>query len=116
MKKILYNKHIEDGKVAVLYSPGYGAGWWTWNSDYEFLIFDARLVKLVLENRLDEIDSKVKEILDEIHIDDDYRSVYTGGAEDLQIAWILKGEAFEIREYDGYESVIILSQETYLIA
>ena len=25
------NKVIRDGKVAVLYSPGYGAGWYSWN-------------------------------------------------------------------------------------
>ena len=24
-------KCIRDGKVAILYSPGYGAGWSTWN-------------------------------------------------------------------------------------
>ena len=24
-------KVIRDGKVAVLYSPGYGAGWYTWS-------------------------------------------------------------------------------------
>jgi hypothetical protein len=26
-------KVIRDGKVAVLYSPGYGAGWYSWNRD-----------------------------------------------------------------------------------
>jgi len=26
-------KYIRDGKVAVLYSPGFGAGWSTWNDD-----------------------------------------------------------------------------------
>ena len=26
-------KYIKDGKVAVAYSPGFGAGWSTWNDD-----------------------------------------------------------------------------------
>lgn len=40
----------EDGKVAVLISPGYGAGWSTWASDedVEFFLFDATMVKAVL--------------------------------------------------------------------
>lgn len=40
----------EDGKVAVLISPGHGAGWSTWaaDEDVEFLLFDAKIVKAVL--------------------------------------------------------------------
>lgn len=28
------DKVIKDGKVAVLYSPGFGAGWFTWNNHH----------------------------------------------------------------------------------
>lgn len=40
----------EDGKIAVLISPGYGSGWSTWapDEDVEALLFDARIVKAVL--------------------------------------------------------------------
>ena len=35
---IPYEKYYDsDGNVAVLYSPGFGAGWYTWNTDYEGL-------------------------------------------------------------------------------
>jgi hypothetical protein len=33
MKKI--KKVIRDGKVAVLISDGYGAGWYSWNKKYQ---------------------------------------------------------------------------------
>ena len=29
----MVEKLERDGKVAILYSPGYGAGWSTWNDD-----------------------------------------------------------------------------------
>lgn len=40
----------KDGKIAVLISPGYGAGWSTWapEKDVEALLFDAKIVKAVL--------------------------------------------------------------------
>lgn len=41
----------EDGKIAVLISPGYGAGWSTWaleEEDVEALLFDDKIVKAVL--------------------------------------------------------------------
>ena len=34
------NKLIKNGKVAVLYSPGFGAGWFTWNPTMPELIFE----------------------------------------------------------------------------
>ena len=44
----MVNKVIRGGKVAVLYSPGYGAGWSTWGSEHkEILLFHPRLVEAV---------------------------------------------------------------------
>ena len=45
----------QDGKVAVLYSPGYGAGWSSWASDdqREALCMDARIVGPVLAGDTD---------------------------------------------------------------
>ena len=47
-------KVIENGQVAVIYSPGFGAGWYTWNqsrfpelNDGTALLFDPILVDLV---------------------------------------------------------------------
>jgi len=41
------DKIIRDGKVAVLYSPGYGAGWYSWNTDCKECVFNPEIVKLV---------------------------------------------------------------------
>jgi len=50
-------KYIEGNKVAVLVSPGYGAGWFTWNFERE-LIFSRKIVKMIMEGRRDEITEK----------------------------------------------------------
>ena len=55
------NKVVENGQVAVLYSPGFGAGWYTWNearfedeSDALELVFDPTIVSLVRQRRSEE--------------------------------------------------------------
>ena len=40
-------KLVRDGMVAVLYSPGFGAGWYTWNQECTELMFDPAIVKFV---------------------------------------------------------------------
>lgn len=93
-------KCIRDGKVAVLYSPGFGAGWSTWNDDKyrEFLLHDEKLVELVENKQQDKIEEYVK-------------SVYPGeyvcvlGADQLRVDWVYPGTQFLIRDYDGSESI-----------
>jgi hypothetical protein len=104
------NKVVRDGKVAVLYSPGFGAGWYTWNSIHGEdenqciqLIFDPIVVELVEKRNGDNysviteaIENRGEEILPE---------GYFGGASDLTIAWLPVGTKFLINEYDGSESI-----------
>lgn len=92
-------KVIRDGKVAVLYSPDYGAGWYSWNSEHKQLLFHPKIVDMVEQGRANEIDEGW--VLKEIGISD----VYCGGAIRLQIEWLPEGTPFRIDEYDGYESV-----------
>lgn len=40
----------EKGEVAVLVSPGFGAGWYSWNKDRPELLFDKDIVAAVLED------------------------------------------------------------------
>jgi hypothetical protein len=40
------NKLVRDGKVAVLYSTGYGAGWYSWHG-IEELLYDSVVVEMV---------------------------------------------------------------------
>lgn len=102
-----YQKYIKDDRVAVLYSPRFGAGWYTWNTQYKGLVFDKDIVEAVLnDNR--ELAAKIAE--------EKYPKTYTNGAADLKIAWLDENTIFEITEYDGRESIKIVGQSEYLIA
>lgn len=91
-------KVIRDNKVAVLISHGFGAGWYSWNSNEE-LLFSPKLVEMVEQNRADEIDEDwVKENLG-------IENVYCGGASSLKIHWLPVGTAFAVYEYEGAESI-----------
>ena len=96
------SKVIRDGKVAVLYSPGFGAGWSTWayagDENYRnFMLFDPTLVAMV--ERGDSVGAI------EAYVTSVYPNTYCGGADDLTIEWLPVGTAFRIHEYDGSESV-----------
>ena len=101
------NKIIRNGKVAVLVSPGYGAGWYSWNNNQE-LLFHPKLVELVEQGRQKEIDEEW--VKNNLGLED----VYCGGAKDLQIVWLKEGTAFIIEEYDGSESLRTLDDLTLI--
>ena len=103
------DKIERDGKVAVLYSPGFGAGWSTWaDSSYrEILCMDARIVGPVLAGDIPAAVTAALTLVPEF---------YTGGAEDLKVEWVTKGEVFEIVDYDGSESVKLLGNVPYMQA
>lgn len=101
----------EDGKVAVLYSPGHGAGWSTWHNIPD-LVFDPVVVKYVLARTLENKDEINKAI--EKYAYDTYAKKVEGqeelyictlGVDTLQIKWVDPGTEFIIQEYDGYEEV-----------
>ena len=107
-------KVIRDGNVAVLYSPGYGAGWSTWccnSALIETLLFHPLIVEKVESGHENEIttDWLVQQFGEE------FKDVYCGGAGKLEIEWLPKGTAFRIDEYDGAETVIT-KQQLYYIA
>ncbi len=86
----------EQGEVAVLYSPGYGAGWYSWNREYPGILFDKDLVQLILDNNLDKFRSLAKE---------KYPTIYVSDSETYEIEWMEPGTLFNIEEYDGSESI-----------
>jgi len=92
-----FEKYVKDGKVAVLYSPGYGAGWSTWNPDEKGLLFDRRVVAKVLSGA-----PVTEEFMKELG----YTTGYYGGARDLEVAWLDEGQPFRVEEYDGAERVV----------
>ena len=101
MKKV-----IRDGKVAVLYSPGFGAGWYSWHSQEE-LLYDPNIVHWLESNNREKITA---------YLELKYPDVYLGGLDDLEIRWIPKGTAFRIHEYDGNESIEVKEEMDWQIA
>jgi hypothetical protein len=94
-------KIIRDGKVAVLYSPGYGAGWYSWNTNVKECIFHPTIVILVESNQTEKITVELcRELFGE--------NFYSGGAKDLTIKWLPEGTHYTIEEYDGSESLRLL--------
>jgi hypothetical protein len=106
------NKVIRDEKVAVIVSPGFGAGWSTWaHNDEEirdFMLFDSVLVTMI------ERGLSVETI--EEYVTNNYPGTYCGAADDLTIQWLPVGTAFRIHEYDGAESVEIRDDMDWTIA
>ena len=92
-------KVIRNGKVAVLVSGGFGAGWYSWNSNHKELLFHPKLVALVEAGKQSEI---TEEWLEQ---ELDLKDIYCGGARDLDIEWLNEGTAFVVEEYDGSESL-----------
>ena len=106
----MFEKHIVDGKVAVLYSPGFGAGWSTWAYDddtEQAMAMDRDLVLAFLDGGVDAL-VKITE--------QKYPDNYTGGADDVVVAWLPEGTRFEIREYDGSETIRTLDNVSWWVA
>ena len=100
-------KYIKDGNVAVLYSPGFGSGWYTWNTEYPELLFDVTVVEYLLSEDV----TMTREEL-ERYLEEKYPGVYIGSnLDDLDIYWVPKGEEFRINEYDGSEGVVTRSKD-----
>ena len=101
----------DDGAVAVLVSPGFGAGWSTWDHEdrrEENICFDAEVVQWVIDGmpNADDFMEATKERL----------SVYTGGMRDLKIQWVDPDSKFRIEEYDGSESIHFEDQTEWITA
>jgi len=90
------NRVVRDGMVAVLYSPGYGAGWFSWNTSRPEILFDPAIVELVEQEKWDELQAFVTL---------KYPEIYAGGLRDLQIWWLKEGTQFQVNEYDGNEHI-----------
>ena len=101
------HKLSENGKVAVLYSPDFGAGWYTWNQDYPEILFDPAMVKLVEKKQYDELAT---------YVELKYPGIYTGGLKNLKVEWIKEGSQFRVVEYDGSESIEVNDEIDWLIA
>jgi len=98
----------KDGKTAVLVSPGFGAGFSTWNTPEMAVDFD--LIEAFLKDDM----SRFEYILNEKYNEND--SLYFTGVENLRVEWVDEGKKFRIEEYDGSESVEVFDEEVWFIA
>jgi hypothetical protein len=101
------DKIVRDGNVAVIYSPGFGAGWSTWNQQYPEMVFDPVIVGYLESRELDKISTYVAMR---------YPEAYVGGLTDLTIEWVPLGSEFRIDEYDGNESIEIKDKINWFTA
>lgn len=93
----------EEGKVGVLVSNGYGAGWSTWvvSDDPSFYAMDKTLIEMKQRGASsDEVEQYCEKAKGE--------SPYMGGWSDTEIEWLDPGTVFTIHEYDGYESLQLI--------
>ncbi len=99
---------VRDGRVAVLVSPGFGAGWFSWHG-IEALLFDPAVVELVESGAEPSV---IEQYCEEVYGDEHYY----GGAGDLIVQWVPVGARFRIHEYDGSESLVLESEEEWVVA
>jgi hypothetical protein len=103
MEKVINQK----GEVAVVYSPGYGSGWYTWNQECPEMMFDPNIVHYLETKEYQKL---------EVYVELKYSGAYLGGIGTLEIKWIPEGTLFRIQEYDGAESIEIRDELNWLIA
>lgn len=110
----MVEKVIRDGKVAVLISPGFGAGWTTWNDNHprvEQMLYDPDIVNAILEwekadgKNWKQCLMKIKEIADAKYNQDPDDYFFGNGLRDVEVVWVEKGRKFIIKEYDGSEGI-----------
>lgn len=101
-------KLIRDGKVAILVSHGFGAGWYTWHYD-ERLLFEPKIVEM-LENDADP--HEVESYCEKTYGDE----LYYGGVDGLAVHWLPIGTQFKIDEYDGAETLIVSNDVCWITA
>lgn len=91
------NKVYEGEFTKVLVSPGFGAGWSTWNYNIPELLFDPVIVSMVEDG------TSFETI--EAYCNAKYPTGYFGGVADLEVRLIKTGTEFIVHEYDGSESI-----------
>lgn len=103
------NKLVVNNKVAVLYSPGYGSGWSTWNDEKirDYLCMDRTLAQCVIAGDL----LRAEKIIKEKH-----HGINCFGLPSLKVKWIDQGHTFEIEEHDGNEVVVVYGKTNRMVA
>jgi hypothetical protein len=110
-------KLTRNGEVAIIYSPGYGAGWSTWaeHTERDLILFDPDIAQLILDRDSELITrEEFGAQVDQIWQLKSYTSYCDHGA--IQVMWIPEGSLFRVEEYDGSESVVLQHEYKWYVA
>lgn len=94
--------YTKDGDIEILISPGFGAGWSTWDSNSINLAVDKKIIDFFKKYGKYVSLDKLKTFLESIG----YEGVYCGGWKNIVIEKIKPNCKFRIDEYDGSEELI----------
>lgn len=106
MKKV-----IRDGKVAVLISRGFGAGWYSWHG-IEPLLYDPHIIRILENPDEDEDNNTIERYCEETYGENSYYN----GIDGLTIIWVPENARFKIDEYDGAETLVLEDSVKWLTA
>ena len=98
--------------MKLLISPGYGAGWSTWNIPE--MATDKDLIELFEKGCTYEEMEKL--CIEKNYTDEYYEPPYMGGFQQLKVVEVPKGALYRINEYDGAESVEVFNPDKWLVA
>lgn len=98
--------------MKVLISPGFGAGWSTW--EYTGMAFDEVLIR-AFECGISQEDMKAL-CIERGYCDDEGNGPYMGGFKQLKVVEVPSGTCFKIKEYDGHESLEYLDMDEWYYA
>lgn len=92
-------KYNDKGEVAVLISPGYGAGWSSYaeKEERDGLLFDSRLVDYVIDHGNEWLTDFARSL--------GYKSPVDSNQ--VKIQWLKKGTIFQIDCCEGFETIDI---------
>ena len=93
--------YVKDNKAGVLVSPGYGAGWSTWNNPK--IAYDKRVIDFRLEHKGQNV---TEEEADKYFESIGYKETYFGGYGSLVLEFVEFDKPFYIHEYDGAEWIV----------
>jgi hypothetical protein len=105
------HKVVRENKVAVLYSPGFGAGWSTWNTEHKNIVYDPTVIAWVESGKPEDALARLEATLNE-----KYPRCYLGGMRDLEIQWLPLNTWFIVEEYDGSERIVLQEGIVWKIA
>jgi hypothetical protein len=98
---------IRNGKIGVIISPGYGAGWYTWSkNNNQQMLFDSGLIDLIEKNAsYDSLRSYCESV---------FPDEYFPGS--FNVVWVPIGTKFIVDEYDGSESIQLIENFNWIEA